>query len=279
LDEERGVRLQRVLAAAGVAARRVCERMIEEGRVEVNGQRVDRLPAFVNPEQDRITVNGRPIARRPDRSIYLMVNKPERVLTTSADEPGMGRTTVMDLVEHPSRARLFPVGRLDWQTTGLVLLTNDGALANRLTHPRYGVTRTYRAVVKGALDEGAVAQLQGALAKEIRKSAQRAGRVGPGGVAPGALNLSIEKREPGRTVLIIVVREGRTGSLARMLAAAGVPVRRLERIAIGPLALREVARGRWRELDRGEIAALKAAAAGADGRGRRRSRRHAEARP
>ena len=269
-----------MLAAAGVAARRACERMIEEGRVEVNGRRVDRLPAFVDPRQDRITVDGRPIARRMERHVYLMVNKPERVLTTSADEPGMGRTTVVDLVDHPSRARLFPVGRLDWQTTGLVLLTNDGELANRLTHPKYGVPRTYQAVVKGVFDEPAVARLQGALAKEIRKSAQRAGRVGPGGVAPGALELSIEKREPERTVLNIVVREGRTGSIARMLAAAGVPVRKLERTAIGPLELREVARGRWRELDRAEIAALKAAGAGADGpRRRRRSRRHAEARP
>jgi pseudouridine synthase len=251
------------LAAAGVGARRACERMIEEGRVEVNGARVDRLPAFVDPRSDRITVDGRPITRQRQRPVYLMVNKPERMLTTSADEPGFDRATVLDLVDHPAKPRLFPVGRLDWTTTGLVLLTNDGALANRLTHPRYGVSRTYRAVVKGALDAAAVARLQGQIAREIRKSARRAGKVAPGGAALGSVELSVEARDAARTILIIGVKEGRTGSLAKMLAALGVPVRKLERIAIGPLKLTEVARGKWRELERAEVAALKAAARGA----------------
>lgn len=265
-----GVRLQRVLAAAGVGARRACERMIEEGRVLVNGERVDRLPAFVDPGSDHITVDGRPISRQAQRTLYIMVNKPERVLTTSADEPGMERTTVLDLVDHPAKPRLFPVGRLDWNTTGLVLLTNDGDLANRLTHPRYGVARTYRAVVKGVLDATGLDRLRGQVAREIRKSAKRAGKVAPGGAAMGTLEMQVESRDAERTVLLIRVKEGRTGSLAKMLSAAGIPVRKLERIAIGPVELTEVARGRWRELERSEIAALRAAARGADAPGPRR---------
>lgn len=251
------------MAAAGVGARRVCERMIEEGRVAVNGERVDRLPAFVDPERDRITVDGRPISRQPARPVYVMVNKPERVLTTSADEPGLGRTTVMDLVDHPAKARLFPVGRLDWNTTGLVLLTNDGELANRLTHPRYGVPRTYRAVVRGVLDQAGVERLRGVLSRTIRKEAKRAGKVAPGVAAAGSVEMHIESRETDRTVLEIVVREGRTGNLAKMLAAAGVSVKKLERTAIGPLVLTNLGRGRWRELERDEVRALKAAARGA----------------
>lgn len=253
--------------------------MIEEGRVAVNGERVDRLPAFVNPATDQITVDGRPVMRKAARSVYIMVNKPERVLTTSADEPGIGRTTVLDLVDHPAKPRLFPVGRLDWNTTGLVLLTNDGALANRLTHPRYGVTRTYRAVVKGVLDEAGLARLQGQISREIRKSAKRVGKVAPGGAPVGTLELNIESREGDRSVVLIRVKEGRTGSLAKMLTSAGVPVRKLERIAIGPVEMTEVARGRWRELERREVAALKAAARGAPESGgtRRPKRRRPEA--
>src|ERR1043165_3052888 len=112
------VRLQRVLAAAGGGARRACERLIEEGHVHVNGKTVNRLPAFVDPEADKITVDGRLIAK-PLRNVYVMLNKPARVLATTSDE--IGRTTIMDLIDHPARARLFPVGRLDFETTGLVL--------------------------------------------------------------------------------------------------------------------------------------------------------------
>lgn len=254
-----GVRLQRVLAAAGVGARRQCERLIEEGRVFVNGQKVTRLPVFVNPAKDRIAVDGRPVARKRSRLVYVMVNKPERVLTAAADEPGIERTTVLDLVDHPAKARLFPVGRLDYQTAGLVLLTNDGELANRLTHPRYEVPKTYSAAVKGILDVGAVMRVQAAVLKELKKGDRFAGRVVPPTVTQ-RIQIEIAGYEEERTLLRITVRDGQSGNIARMLAAAGVHVRKLERTAIGPLELRAVRRGQWRELERGEIAVLRKAA-------------------
>ncbi len=253
------VRLQRVLAAAGIAARRAAEQMIEEGRVEVNGRIVTKLPIFVDPEEDRISVDGRPLPRA-QRPIYIMVNKPERMLTTSADEPGMDRATVLDLIDHPSKPRLFAVGRLDWNTPGLVLLTNDGNAANRLTHPRYGVSKLYRAVIKGDLDAPAARELEDRIAKLVRKDDRLAGRVRPG--ASGRIVIEVETREGDRSTLLITVREGKMGNLASMLAGAGVSVRKLERIAIGPVELKGLARGRWRELEKSEVHALRAAAKG-----------------
>lgn len=265
--------------------------MIEEGRVSVNGRVIKALPVFVDPQKDRIVVDGRPVARKRPRPVYIMVNKPARVLTTAADEPGVGRTTVLDLVDHPSKARLFPVGRLDYDTMGLVLLTNDGALANRLTHPSYGVSKTYRAEVKGVLDVMAAMRVQKSLAKELRRADRQAGRVVPGaaakaeehasgggeaapltageagglGAGQGRVELAIAGYEEDRTVLLITLREGRAGSIGKMLSLAGCPVRKLERTAIGPLQLAGVARGRWRELERPEVHALKAAARGSVG--------------
>ncbi len=267
--EAQGVRLQRVLAAAGIGARRVCERLIEDGHVHVNDKVVKKLPAFVDPENDKITVDGRPIGK-PQRAVYIMLNKPARVLTTTSDdgqERGGGRTTIMDLVNHPAKARLFPVGRLDFETTGLVLLTNDGELANQLTHPRFGVPKTYQAEVKGTLDDTSLATLQRDLVKQQRKDDKRlqreTGRVRP--AAPGSasrISLSIVGREPGRTVIHITLKEGRTGNIASMLAGAGANVRKLERIAIGPVLLTGITGGRWRELERHEVKALKAVARG-----------------
>lgn len=275
--EAQGVRLQRVLAAAGIGARRACETLIERGHVQVNGKTINRLPAFVDPDSDRITVDGRPIAP-PQKPVWLMVNKPARVLTTTDDE--IGRTTIMELVDHPARARLFPVGRLDFETTGLVLLTNDGELANKLTHPRFGVPRTYRAEVKGTLDATSLALLQRDLIKNQRKDDKRlqreTGRTRPTPAGSARIELSIVGREAGRTVITITLREGRTGNIASMLAGAGANVRKLERTAIGPLLLNNVASGKWRELERREIRALKAAAEGknTDAGGTTASRSH-----
>jgi 23S rRNA pseudouridine2605 synthase len=239
--------------------------------VEVNGRVVSTLPAFADPTSDRITVDGRPLPKA-QRPVYIMVNKPQRMLTVAADEPGVDRATVMDLVTHPAKPRLFPVGRLDWMTTGLVLLTNDGELANRLTHPRYGVEKTYRALVRGKFDQEATDQLRQRLVRAIRKDDRRAGvrrravgqvestRQGPAGHSD--TEIAIEGYDQGRTSLLITVREGRTGNIAKMLTAAGASVRKLERIAIGPLQLRGLPRAGWRELERREINALKAAAKG-----------------
>lgn len=255
----KGERLQRILADAGVASRRACETMIEEGRVSVNGRTVLTLPAFADPEQDRIVVDGRLIAK-PERRVYLMLNKPARTLSTSRDEPGADRKTVVGLVDHPAAPRLFPVGRLDFQTTGLVLLTNDGELANRLTHPRYAVPRTYHAIVKGDVNDVMLAEIE----KGLRRFERRNAKARPG-TPPAHVELSVAKREPGRTILEVTLVRGPVQALTGLLKTYGCAVRSLERIALGPLTLRGVARGQWRELDRKEIGALRRAARGGKG--------------
>lgn len=252
-DKARGPRLQRILADAGVAARRVCEQMIEEGRVEVNGTIIDFMPAFADPEADRITVDGRPIKRK-SRKLYVMLNKPARTITTSADEPEYDRRTVLQLVDHPAADRLFPVGRLDFDTTGLLLLTNDGDLANQLTHPRFGVTKTYHAVVKGKLtDEDATE-----IAEGIYLAERKAGKT-LGAARTARVEVSIFNRDRDRTVLELKLTEGRNRQVRRMLAAVGHPVKKLERVAMGPLRLTGLPRGAWRELKRSEIETLRRA--------------------
>lgn len=281
-----GVRLQRVLADAGVAARRTCEAMIEEGRVSVNGKRVKRLPVFVDPDRDQITVDGRPLPRR-SRLIYIMVHKPERVLGSTSDEPGADRRSVVDLVRHPDSPRLFPVGRLDYESRGLVLLTNDGELANRLTHPSFGVPKSYEVVVRGAFPPEQQALVEGELGKLARRSARR--RVGlstrpeprrPRETAPpsepteaagplpsvfeggaGRASIVVAKRESTRTVLNITLLEGRNRQLPEILRSAGCAPLKITRVGIGPLGLRGLAVGGWRELTRDELRALRRAAA------------------
>ena len=255
------VRLQRYLADAGVASRRAGELLIEEGRVEVNGVMVRALPAFIDPAHDRVRVDGRAVGA-PERRVYVMLNKPGRTLTAVMDEPGAARRTVLDLVAHPSGARLFPVGRLDFDTTGLVLLTNDGELANRLTHPRYGVVKTYHAVVRGLIDDEALEKLAQEIYVAERKETQasgagRAARVG----------LRVLRRDRDRSVLEVTLKEGRNRQVRRMLAGAGCPVKRLEHVAMGPLVLKGLALGAWRELTRDELRVLRRAARGGAGAG------------
>ena len=139
-DDARGPRIQKVLADADVGSRRACEDAVEDGRVTVNGHRIDGLPAWVNPEEDDIRVDGRRI-RAAARHVHVMLFKPKGYLSTTSDPDG--RPLAVDLVRHPSHARLFPVGRLDVDASGLILLTNDGELANRLTHPRFEMAKGY----------------------------------------------------------------------------------------------------------------------------------------
>jgi pseudouridine synthase len=262
-------RLQRVMAEAGVASRRACEELIERGAVEVNGEVVTDLPIFVDPREDRILVQGRPLPKvggpgerggRGAKHIYIMLNKPERTLTTVTDErefhgEGGGRRTVMDLVNHPAKARLFPVGRLDYATRGLVLLTNDGELANKLTHPRYGVHKTYEAVVKGVLPDDALQQLERGIYLAERKEGRTVGAK-----RTAHVDLRIIKRERDRTTVEITLREGRNRQVRRMFAGIGHPVKKLTRVAMGPLKLKGVAMGAWRELEAREVNALEKAA-------------------
>lgn len=250
-----------MLAEAGVASRRKCEEMIEQGRVEVNGEVVAGLPAWADPTRDRILVDGRPIRKEAEKHVYVLLNKPPRTLTTASDEPGSDRRTVVDLVEHPTGARLFPVGRLDYDTVGLLILTNDGELANRLTHPRFGVPKTYRAKVAGVISDEAIGELE----RGIYLAERKAGHT-EGASRTSHVELAVVHRERDATVLDITLREGRNRQVRRMLAAVDLPVKKLERIAMGPVALKGVARGAWRDLTLAEVGALRRAAAAA-GRG------------
>jgi 23S rRNA pseudouridine2605 synthase len=254
-DASRGKRLQRVMADAGVGSRRACEAMIENGEVEVNSKPVTRLPAWVDPEEDHIVVAGRALPKA-DRKLYIMLNKPSNTLSTNQDEPGSDRRTVVQLVNHPAAARLFPVGRLDYDTVGLIILTNDGELANKLTHPRYGVPKTYRVTVKGELDEQAIKELERGIYLAQRKAGQT------DGVAKTAhVEIELIARDRERTVVSLTLREGRNRQVRRMLAAVGYPVRKLERTGMGPVRLKGLPRGGWRELTRDEIRDLRKSAA------------------
>lgn len=253
-DKSRGIRIQKALAEAGIDSRRHCEQLIEERRVSVNGTFIESLPAWVDPTRDRIEVDGRPIRRRRPAErrdqFYVMLNKPANVVSTNSDP--YDRRRAIDLVRLPGDPRLFCVGRLDAESTGLLLLTNDGELANRLTHPRYEVHKTYEVVIKGSLDAEGVAALQRGIVLHDRRSnkAQRT----------EAVRLKLLKRDRDRTHLLMELREGRNRQIRRMMAALDHPVRKLKRISLGPLKLSGVALGHWRMLRAAEVNALRKAA-------------------
>jgi 23S rRNA pseudouridine2605 synthase len=231
-EAEARPRLQKVLARAGVASRRACEELIAARRVRVNGQ-VATLGDRVDPEHDLVELDGAPLALATGLVHYLL-NKPAGVVTTAEDP--QGRRTVVDLV--PAEQRVFPVGRLDLDTEGLLLLTNDGELAHRLTHPSFGVDKEYLAEVEGRPSRGALRRLREGVELE------------DGPTAPAQVSLV----EP--TVLRITIHEGRNRQVRRMCEAVGHPVRRLVRTRIGPLAERRLAPGEWRELSPDEVRAL-----------------------
>jgi 23S rRNA pseudouridine2605 synthase len=270
-DSSRGERLQRFLADSGVASRRACEDLIREGRVTVNGIKVTDLPAFIDPANDHVVFDGRGLTRREAgpgakvRHEYVMLYKPERTLVATRDEPGLDRRTVMELVRHPSGARLFPVGRLDYETTGLLLLTTDGELTNLLTHPRFSVAKTYEVVVKDELGEGGLHELRQALRKFEKQAAKRAASGAPAEVSP--IQVEVVQQKMGKSLLRVTLKESRNREIRQMLAAAGLTVQAVERVAIGPLALTGVRLGSWRDLDKSEVKLLyKAATAATAGR-------------
>lgn len=238
-------RLHVFLARAGIDSRRRCEELIRAGRVKVNGQTVSRLGMTVHPDRDRVEVDGRRVAREP--LVYYLLHKPPGYVSTARDP--QGRPTVLELV--PKGPRLYPVGRLDAESEGLLLLTNDGELCNRLTHPRYQHEREYRVQVRGVPSADKLRALRAGLSIEGRLS--RISRV------------SILEARPERAWLRIVLREGRKRQIRQMLQAVGHPVLRLIRVRFGPLELGELRRGRSRPLRRKEIALLWQAARIADG--------------
>lgn len=234
IDE--GQRLNKVLADAGVASRRAADEMITEGRVKVNGEVVTQLGMRVTAN-DRIMVDGKLIGD-PERHIYILLNKPKDTITTTSDE--RGRRTVMDLVD--SRERIYPVGRLDRNTTGALLLTNDGALANRLMHPRYGVPRLYDVTLDKPLEFRDARSISEGVTLENGEETQ-------------PCEISIEDRD--RTRLSIILHEGKNREVRRLFEHFGYEVTRLDRKQYAGLTTRGLARGEHRRLDRKEISMLR----------------------
>ncbi len=230
-------RLQKFLSRAGIASRRKAEKLIQAGKVRVNNRVVTELGVKIDPGRDKVEVEGRQV--RPESLVTLLVNKPYGYVSTTRDP--QGRRVITDLVgkEH---GRLYPVGRLDYDATGLMLLTNDGEMAQRLMHPRYQVPRTYRATVAGQVSRETLHRLAAGVELD--------GRVVPAGV-------SLVKSQTDKTVLELTVWEGRYHLVKRLLTKVGHPILKLKRIAFGPLRLGRLARGGYRPLTKQEMAELK----------------------
>ena len=230
-------RLQKVLAAAGVASRRKCEQLILDGAVQVNRKLVDTLPAFADPEKDIITVNGKKI--QPERKVYFLLNKPKGVICSNFDP--QGRKKAIDLV--PASERIFCVGRLDADSTGIIILTNDSELTNRLTHPKYRVPETYLVRVKG--------QIGGEAVEKLKKGVWLAE-----GKTAGA-SIKVLRRSHKESLIEITIGQGLNRQIRRMLSKVGLSVKSLTRTQIGKLTTRGLGVGKFRVLTRAEVAYLK----------------------
>ena len=245
-----------MLANAGVASRRKVEEMIQQGRVAVNGRVRTELPILIVPGRDKVTVDDEPVKLESSSPgsrdaggprLYILLNKPKGVYSTNVSQ-GV-QTRAIDLLPPNLPGRVYPVGRLDAESKGLLLLTNDGELTNQLTHPRFGVAKTYRAVVDGYVDPASVQNL----AKGIWLADRRSGQ----GFKTGRSHIKVAKRSRERSVLEITIREGRNRQVRRMLASLGHKVRDLTRVKMGPLTLEGLPLGHSRALTGREIKALK----------------------
>jgi 23S rRNA pseudouridine2605 synthase len=246
-------RIQKLLANAGVDSRRAVEQMVRDGRIAVNGRTVRELPILVDPQTDKVDVDGERVRLRDDRGTraagkrqYILMNKPRGVYTTNAAQGE--QTRAIDLLQGRIDGRVYPVGQLDAESKGLLLLTNDGDLTNRLTHPRYGVAKTYRAVVDGEVDPKEL--------KRLEEGVWMGDRQGKG-YKTGKSQIRIIKRMREKSIIEITLREGKNRELRRMLAGAGHKVRDLTRIKIGPLSLEGLSPGDFRELTPRELRELK----------------------
>lgn len=233
-------RLQKILARAGFGSRRVCEELIEQGRITINGERAT-LGDRVDVESDIVTVDGVPIGIQPDL-VYYLLNKPTGVVTTVTDTHG--RPTVLD--DLPAEPQVHPVGRLDLDTEGLLLITNDGQLTHRLTHPSFGVEKEYIAHVHGSPTRGAIRALREGVDLED-------GRTAPA-----------QASSPSDGMIRLVIHEGRNRQVRRMCEAVGHPVIRLVRTRIGTLRDPQLAPGQWRRLTQDEVRALERAVSSQD---------------
>ena len=245
-------RLQKILSAAGIASRRAAEEYITQGRVEVNGTTVSELGSKADPDVDEIKVDGRRLKanRRPR---YILLYKPKGYITTRSDP--QRRPTVIDLLSKGGvREYVYPVGRLDYDSEGLLILTSDGDLAARLTHPRHGVDREYEVKVLGIPDDQKIARLRAGIPLDGKRT------------QPADVALKRVLPEGKGAILSLIISEGRNRQIRRMCEAVGHPVSKLKRIRIGPVTDPKIRPGEFRDLDEQEIAALKRAASKSPGR-------------
>lgn len=235
-------RLQKLMAEAGIASRRRSEQMIREGLVRVNGQPVRELPVLVDPQKDAVTVEGKKLRFEP--KVYYLLHKPKKVVSTNYDP--QGRPRAIDLLK-TVKERVYPVGRLDADSRGLLLLTNDGDLANHLTHPKYGIPKTYVAEIAGALSGQEINELRSGMRLDAK--------------GPMAMHrVTVLRRGPQQSLLEITLTEGRNRQVRRMLARLGKRVRHLTRVQMGPLTLKGLGVGKYRALTASEVRALRKAA-------------------
>ncbi|OMF73077.1 pseudouridine synthase [Paenibacillus glucanolyticus] len=229
-------RLQKIMAQAGVASRRKCEELILEGKVQVNGETVTELGTKADPAQDLITVSGKPI--KNEKKVYVMLNKPKGVITSASDPEG--RKIVSDYLKG-IKERVYPIGRLDYDTEGLLLLTNDGEFANLLSHPKYHVPKTYLATVKGVPHGTELDKLRQGIMLE------------DGMTSPAEVEYKDVDPDNKQSVISITIHEGRNRQVRRMFEAISHPVLRLKRISYGDLLLQNLKRGLYRHLTADEI--------------------------
>ncbi len=242
-SEQNGeMRLQKFLARAGVASRRSSEKVIAAGRVQVNGLVVTEMGTKVCPKRDQVLLDGQPVAL-PSEDVTIMLNKPAGYLTAMSDD--RGRACVASLVPIQQYPALYPIGRLDYDTTGLLLFSTNGELGHALLHPSHHVTKTYRALVKGVPNAKAIQALeQGVLLED-------------GLTAPASVQIA--GKQKGNAVLELSIHEGKKRQVKRMCEAVGHPVLQLHRAKFGPLELGNLPEGQWRELTHEEVGALSAA--------------------
>ena len=232
------IRLQKYLAEAGVASRRKCEELIAMGRVEVNGQVVTVPGTKINGEE-MIKVDGRQI-RQEQKKVYILLNKPVGYISTSKDQ--FSRKTVLDLID-AVKERIYPVGRLDYDTSGLIVLTNDGELANRLTHPKHEMQKVYRVMIDGSLKEEDIKSFQTGIAIEDYTTAPAKVKV-----------IETTKKD---SIIELTIHEGKNRQVRKMFETLGYAVLRLKRVAVGPIVIEGLEEGKWRYLSKKEIEALK----------------------
>lgn len=233
------MRLQKFIAECGIASRRNAEKIIESGRVTVNGELVDYMGCVINPEEDVVEIDGR-VIEPENKKYYIVLNKPKNYVTTVSDD--LGRPTVMQLVSDIN-ARIYPVGRLDFDTTGLLIMTNDGEFANILTHPKHVVNKTYIARIDKPLDENQLDRLRNGIDLD--------------GVLTSPANAENIKRPQKGFEVKITIHEGKNRQVRRMLDAVGANVMSLKRISVGSLTLGNLPEGKWRRLSDAEINKLR----------------------